>query len=507
MLKILFSSSEVQPIVKTGGLADVSGALPIAIKKLRHDVRIIMPAYGSAYSHFKRAKPVAQLQLPGLPGKINILEKKLPNSSVIVYFVDYRPAFEREGNPYVDKDGLAWPDNAERFNLFCRAVCELSVNRAGLNWQPDIVHCNDWQTGLVPALLQTESARPATVFTIHNLAYQGLFSQQTFTLLGLPDELWSPEALEFHNQFSFIKGGIVFSDRVNTVSPKYAREIQTAEFGYGLEGLLTHRSSKLSGILNGINEKEWNPETDPHIKVNYSVETISEKKQNKESLQSTFDLEIDPGALLLGFIGRLVEQKGIDLIIDIIPQLDNLPVQVVMLGTGDNKFERKLKQLTEKYSSKIKCNIGYSESLSHQIESGCDVFLMPSRFEPCGLNQMYSQRYGTIPIVNNVGGLTDSVTNLSDQYSNIEQATGLTMKQTSSEALYTQIVKAINVYQDQSKWLRLIKNGMQKDFSWKSSANDYVSLYEQALSDKTLSELPPSTTTVSGTIGIDSSTV
>lgn len=484
MLKILFASSEVQPLIKTGGLADVSGALPVALKKMRHDVRVIMPAYGDTLKKTKRAQRITTLQLPGIPGEVTILKKKLPDSTVEVYFVDYAPAFQRSGNPYVNTEGEPWHDNAERFALFCRSVCEVAQDRAGLNWKPDIVHCNDWQTGLVPALLQTESSRPATIFTIHNLAYQGLFPQQTFGYLGLPDQLWSPEALEFHHQLSFIKGGIVFADRVNTVSPRYAQEIQTAEFGYGLEGLLAHRSANLSGIINGIDDQEWNPANDPHLKSTYTLETIAQKKSNKEFLQTSFDLPVNPDALLLGFIGRLVDQKGVDLIIKLIPQLDNLPVQLVILGSGDHTLERSLKEHATKHGTTIKCHIGYNEALSHQIEGGCDVFLMPSRFEPCGLNQLYSLRYGTIPIVNNVGGLADSVTDLNEQYGNLNVATGFIMKQTSSEALYTQIVKAINIYQDPNKWLQLMKNGMNKDFSWARSANDYITLYDSALSDK-----------------------
>jgi starch synthase len=483
-MKILFASSEVQPLIKTGGLADVSGALPIALKKMRHDVRIIMPAYGDTLKKAKRTQRIAELELPGILGEITILKKKLPDSNVDVYFVDYPPAFQRGGNPYLNSEGEPWHDNAERFALFCRSVCEVAQNRAGLNWQPDIVHCNDWQTGLVPALLQIESTRPATIFTIHNLAYQGLFPQQTYGYLGLPDQLWSPEALEFHNQLSFIKGGIVFADRVNTVSPRYAREIQTAEFGYGLEGLLTHRSAKLSGIINGIDEQEWNPANDPHLKSPYSLESVAQKKPNKVFLQTSFDLPVDPDALLLGFIGRLVDQKGVDLIIKLIPALDNLPVQLVILGSGDHKLERSLKELATQHSTTIKCHIGYDETLSHQIEAGCDVFLMPSRFEPCGLNQLYSLRYGTIPIVNNVGGLADSVTDLNEQFGNLDVATGFVMKQTTHEALYTQIVKAINVYQDQNKWSQLVRNGMSKDFSWSRSANDYITLYDTALADK-----------------------
>ncbi|WP_455208574.1 glycogen synthase GlgA [Kaarinaea lacus] len=483
MLKILFASSEVQPLIKTGGLADVSGALPVALKKMRHDVRVVMPAYGDTLKKAKRAQRVTTLKLPGIPGEIAILKKKLPDANVDIYLVDYPPAFQRSGNPYVNAEGDPWSDNAERFAMFCRSVCELAQNRAGLDWQPDIVHCNDWQTALVPALLQTEASRPATVFTIHNLAYQGLFPQKIFDFLGLPDQLWSPEGLEFHNQLSFIKGGIVFADRVNTVSPRYAREIQTAEFGYGLEGLLRHRSNKLSGIINGIDELEWDPGNDPHLKSPYNLESIARKKPNKEFLQTNFELPNNPDALLLGFIGRLVDQKGVDLIIDLIPQLDNLPVQLIVLGTGDHKLERTLKELATQHSSTVKCHIGYNESLSHQIEAGCDVFLMPSRFEPCGLNQLYSLRYGTIPIVNNVGGLADSVTDLDDRYSNLEMATGFIMKQTSSKALYSQIVKAINLYQNQNKWSRLMKNGMSRDFSWVRSARDYVTLYQTALTD------------------------
>jgi starch synthase len=490
MLKILFASSEVQPLMKTGGLADVSGALPVALKNLRHDVRIIMPAYGDIFKKTKHAQRIAAIDLPGIAGEISILKKKLPGTGVDVYLVDYPPAFQRSGNPYVNTEGQPWRDNAERFALFCRSVCEVAQDRAGLNWQPDVVHCNDWQTGLAPALLQLETARPATVFTIHNMAYQGLFPREIFDVLGLADQLWSPEALEFHNQLSFIKGGIVFADRINTVSPRYAREIQTAEFGYGLEGLLKHRGNKLSGILNGIDDTAWNPADDPHLKSTYSIDTIAQKKPNKLALQTAFDLPVDPDVMLLGFIGRLVGQKGVDLIISLIPQLDHLPVQLIVLGTGDHKLERTLKELASQHSGAVKCHIGYDETLSHQIEAGCDVFLMPSRFEPCGLNQLYSLRYGTVPIVNNVGGLADSVTDLNDQHSNLDIATGFIMRQTSGTALYDQIVKAITVYENQDKWSRLMRNGMSMDFSWTRSAADYVSLYETALLDQARASKP-----------------
>ena len=484
MLKILFTSSEVQPLIKTGGLADVSGALPVALKNMQHDVRIIMPAYRDAMQKAKRAQKVASLQLPGIVGTINILKKKLPGAQVEVYFVEYGPAFDRSGNPYVDSNGDAWIDNAERFSLFCRAVCEVTQDRAGLDWKPDIVHCNDWQSGLVPALLDLETSRPATIFTIHNLAYQGLFPHSMFNALGLPHTLWSHSALEFHGEMSFIKGGIAFSDRITTVSPRYAREIQTAEFGYGLAGLLKHRSDILSGIINGIDTNTWDPQHDPHLSANYDIKTIDQKKNNKTFLQSEYNLPTKPSLLLLGFIGRLVEQKGIDLIASALPQLKNLPVQLVLLGSGDKSFETQLQKLANDQSETFSCRIGYDEALSHQIEAGCDAFLMPSRFEPCGLNQLYSLRYGTLPIVNNVGGLADTIDNLDVDYGNLDQATGFVMKDTSATALYSEIVRAINLYQDQNKWTTLVKNGMQRDFSWTSSANAYLELYSAVLAEQ-----------------------
>ena len=302
MHKILFASSEVQPLIKTGGLADVSGALPIALKALKCDVRIIMPAYSEATKTTKRLKTVGEFYLPGIAGKILIKERKLPQSSIKVLFVDYPAAFARMGNPYTMDNGKSWPDNAERFALFCRAIVEVAQNRIDLQWQPDIVHCNDWQTGLVPALLSLETIRPATVFTIHNLAYQGIFDMDAFRHLGLPDQLWSYDALEFHNQLSFIKGGLVFSDQITTVSPRYAKEIQTSEFGNGLEDLLKFKQSMLTGILNGIDMDTWDPASDVHIAKNFDISHIENKAINKTALQEQFGLSIDKSILLIGAI-------------------------------------------------------------------------------------------------------------------------------------------------------------------------------------------------------------
>ena len=498
MQKILFISSEAQPLIKTGGLADVSGALPAALKAMRHNVRLMLPAYGEVLAKLDKPKTVAQLHIPGLPGSVELLEDKLPTSGVKLLLVKYGPAYDRPGNPYVDPQGHPWPDNAERYALLARAATLVALNQAGLDWQPDVVHCNDWQTGLVPALLYSEShtlqrPRPATIFTIHNLAYQGLFPQHVFNELALPQHLWSPSALEFHGQLSFIKGGIVFADRVNTVSPRYAEEIQTAEFGYGLEGLLQHRRSVLSGIINGIDDAEWNPETDPHIAAQYTAETLQNKKKNKLDLQHYYKLPDDRDVMLLGFIGRLVEQKGVDLIIKAIKQCAGQAFQFVFLGSGNTKLEEELKQLAAANPDQIGVYIGYNEALAHKIEAGSDCFMMPSRFEPCGLNQLYSLRYGTVPIVTDVGGLSDTITDVRHSQRKKAQATGIKLSAINATALYDAFQQAYALYQQPEQWNTLIHNGMTQSFNWQTSAKHYLALYKTAAQQQTqkLSVLSP----------------
>jgi len=484
MSKILFACSEVHPLIKTGGLADVSGALPIALKALHCDVRIILPAYADAIKNVKRLRTVAGIHLPGLPGEVEILQGKLPNCDISVLFVKYDPAFKRSGNPYSDAHGLPWPDNAERFTLFCRAITEVAQNRAGINWQPDVVHCNDWQTGLVPALLSLDQARPATLFTIHNLAYQGLFPSATFQALGLPPFLWSHNALEFHQQLSFIKGGLIFADQINTVSPSYAKEIQTTAFGAGLEGLLTHRQAALTGIVNGIDDTIWNPATDPLIHKHYDSQHLSNKQANKDHLQSMFNLPLSKDRLLLGFIGRLVEQKGIDLILSLIRQVEQYPIQLIILGSGDSRFEIQLKELALKYPQQVACRIGYDETLAHQIEAGADAFLMPSRFEPCGLNQLYSLQYGTVPIVHHVGGLADTVVDTNEDTLAGNQATGIVFKEPSDTALIVAVNRAVALFANQRSWKKIMRNGINSRFNWRKSALQYIKLYKKAIAER-----------------------
>jgi len=475
MENILFAASEVFPLVKTGGLADVASGLPRALKGQRTDIRIIMPAYNSAMQHAPQARRVGQWQIHGGTEPVTLWEDRLPNSSVKVWLVDH-PLFRRDGGPYVDDNGEPWSDNAQRFTLFCRAVVDVAANRAGLDWAVDLVHCNDWQTGLVPALLKYENLAVASVFTVHNLAYQGLFERGVIESLQLPESLWSINGMEFYGKLSFIKGGLVFADMINTVSPNYGREITSDEFGCGLEHLLQSRADRLTGILNGIDEKIWNPRNDPLIHQHYGIKNIKDKRINKTALQRKFDLPERADHPLIGHVGRLVTQKGIDMLIDVLPEWMEKPVQFVILGSGDKQLEQALLDCSHAYPQNIAVKVGYDEALGHQIEAGVDMFLMPSRFEPCGLNQLYSLRYGTIPLVHGVGGLADTVIDESQG----EEATGFVFHGADPDHLNETLLRALQCYADQRRWRQLIGNAMKQDFSWKSSAKQYRQLYRQA---------------------------
>ena len=477
-MRVLFVTSEAYPLIKTGGLGDVAGSLPRALQELGQDVRLIMPAYADAVTRAGKLTPVAEFTEGG--DRVTLLEGELPGSRLPVWLVDAPGYFDRPGNPYLDPAGHVWPDNAARFALFCRIATRIARNQGGLDWQPDLVHCHDWQSALVPALLDLAPARPATVFTIHNLAYQGLFPAETLQQLGLPASWWSHHQLEFHGQLSFIKGALVFADRINTVSPTYAREIQTPEFGCGLDGLLRHRSAVLSGILNGIDTDEWNPQTDPLLVKNYDVKNLDDKLPNKLALQNEFGLPQEPDIPVLGLISRLVPQKGIDIILDAMPELIKLRMQLVILGSGDRKLEARLREWARLHPERLAVRIGYDESLAHHIEAGADMYLMPSRFEPCGLNQMYSLRYGTVPIVRNVGGLADTVVDTTDTTLADETANGFVVTRDDSTALRVGIKRGLVLYTDRPRWRQLQITGMQQDFSWQHSAREYLALYQLA---------------------------
>ncbi|ESS72585.1 glycogen synthase 1 [Methyloglobulus morosus KoM1] len=474
MKKILFVSSEAHPLIKTGGLADVSGSLPKALAELSQDVRLILPNYQGIKSD-KEVRFLCSLRVDNRD--VNLLETQLPDSEITVWLVDYPEFYHRPGNPYLDGLGNSWPDNADRFALFCRIAVEVAMNRANLDWQPDIVHCNDWQSGLVPALLSLEVDSPASVFTIHNLAYQGLFPAESIQGLSLPGQLWHPEGLEFYHMLSFIKGGLVYADHITTVSPTYALEIQTSAYGCGLEGLLLHRKDVLRGILNGIDLEVWSPETDPLIPQHYRIASLADKQYNKSEIQRKFALPVNDHVPLFGLIGRLVEQKGIDLIIDCLPDMLSMPMQLVLLGSGDKVYEQRLQNLAHVYPDKMAITLGYDEPLAHLIEAGSDVFLMPSRFEPCGLNQMYSQRYGTLPIVRKTGGLADTVVDTLPETIADRTATGFVFNEASASSLLEAIKRAMILYSDKKAWATIQTNAMKKDFSWRHSAEQYLMLY------------------------------
>ena len=475
MKKILFVTSEAHPLIKTGGLADVCGSLPKALAELSQDIKLIIPNY-QALKITENVRFLCSIRVDNR--NINILETRMPDSHVTVWLVDYPAYYNYPGNPYVDEKGEPWPINAERFALFCRIAVEAAMNRVHQDWKPDIVHCNDWQTGLVPALLSLEHDRPSTVFTIHNMAYQGLFPGSTAAALNLPGKLWHPAGLEFHEMLSFIKGGLVYADHITTVSPTYALEIQTPEFGYGLEGLLDHRKEFLGGIINGIDMDQWNPETDPYITQHFTAATLNKKQLNKSELQRRFALPVNDRVPLFGLIGRLVEQKGIDLILECLPEMVTMDMQFVLLGSGDKDFEKQLQKLAHLYPDKIAITIGYDESLAHLIEAGADIFLMPSRFEPCGLNQMYSQRYGTIPIVRKTGGLADTVADTLPETLANQTASGIVFNEASSGSLLEAIKRTLILYSSPDTWKKMQINAMKKDFSWQRSAEQYLALYE-----------------------------
>ncbi len=481
MLRILFVASEAHPLIKTGGLGDVAGALPAALQTEGHDVRLLLPGYRGALERAGRLEEVTRLTLPPAATVARLMEGRLPGSQVPVWLADCPAAYDRDGGPYLDPLGHPWEDNAVRFALLARVAAAIALGQAGIAWRPDVVHANDWQTALTPVFMKDAAQRPASVFTVHNLAYQGLFDRTLLGRLGLPESLWSPESLEFHGQLSFIKGGLVYSDMLSTVSPTYAREIRTPDFGCGLDGLLRHRADRLAGILNGIDDSEWDPARDPRIAHHYDCGHIPGKYANKRALQAENSLEENPRAPLLGMVSRLVRQKGIDLVLEAIPHLMQERAQLVFLGSGERSYEDALRSAQRRYPGRIAVRIGFDEGAAHRIESGADMFLMPSRFEPCGLNQLYSLRYGTVPIVRRIGGLADTVVDATAASLQAGTATGIAFDGDSVEALVAALTRALALYADAPAWHRLMVSGMQRDFSWRESARRYADLYREVL--------------------------
>ncbi len=482
-LSVLFATSEVAPLIKTGGLADVAGSLPAALMQAGLDVRVLVPGYRQLLENVKsRGKLVSFPAIGEMPAS-QLLAAKLPNG-VPLLIVDCAQLYDRPGGPYQDVAGNDWPDNALRFGLLSYLAAVLAGASSPLPWRPRILHCNDWQTGLAPAYLRfMNGEKSRTVMTIHNLAYQGIFPPQTTSRLGLPPSSFSPDGIEYYGNVSFLKAGLFYADRITTVSPHYAHEIQSEPLGMGMQGLLAHRSASLTGILNGIDTDAWDPETDPYIARYYNAVRLPAKLENKRALQVRLGLEQRDDVPLLGSIGRLAHQKGFDLLAEIAPDLLEVPAQIAILGSGDTALQDSLQALSKANPGKAGVFIGYDESMAHLIEAGADIFLMPSRFEPCGLNQMYSQRYGTPPVVHDTGGLHDSVVDCTPQTVADKTATGFVFAPATSTALLAATKRAIAAYGDKRTWRQLQKNGMARDFSWDASAQRYIAMYESLLQE------------------------
>jgi starch synthase len=491
-MRVILASSEVVPFAKTGGLADVAGVLPRELEKLGHDVSIFLPAYQSIDRKLHEIKdanisfeiPIGDRLVAG-----KLLETVLPDSHVKVFLVEQPGYFNRDS--FYGQSGKDFSDNCERFTFFCRAILESLIQRGEA---PDLIHCNDWQTGLIPAVLKTDYNHHScfeatrTLLTIHNLAYQGLFDYEKMAITGMAAKYFNWQQVEFFGKLNLLKTGIVFADMINTVSPTYAREIREPEQGCGLEGVLQERSGQLTGILNGIDVDDWNPETDPFLEENYSSNFNVHagnpgKLVCKQALQKEANLKQDPEIPLIGIVGRLASQKGWPLILPVMKEfLENMNAQWVVLGTGDPNYHQQLETLQQKYPDKLGLNLGFSNEFAHRIEAGSDMFLMPSQYEPCGLNQMYSMAYGTVPIVRRTGGLADTVVNATHETCEYGTANGFCFDEFTEEALRTAVKSALQMYNDHRPiWNQLMQAGMKRDWSWRRSAKQYEELYRRTI--------------------------
>jgi starch synthase len=475
-MKILFVSPEGLPFSKTGGLADVVEALPRSLVESGHQVAVLLPRYRGNQA---ARTIVPSLTMPlGTSTRFPAISEAGTFQGVRYYFVDDSEYFQRE-KLYGDKSG-DYPDNARRFGELSRAAIEFAKQV----WMPDVMHCHDWQAALAPIYLRTIYARDRAlealpvVFTVHNLGYQGLFMRPTLSLLGLPEELFRIDALEYYGKINLLKGGLIFSDYITTVSRKYAQEIQTKEYGCGLEGVIRSRANRLTGILNGVDYSQWNPETDTNVVATYSEKVMDGKKLCKKDLLAAFQLPVDNmSRAVIGMVSRFVDQKGFDLIAEMAGELMKEDFALVALGNGDAKYEKLFLGLAKQYPSRVGLKIAYDNVVAHKIEAGADMFLMPSRYEPCGLNQIYSLRYGTVPVVRATGGLDDTVEAFDGKTG---RGTGFKFEAYDGAALVKCVREALAAYTDLRQWRTLQKNGMTKDFSWKTSAAQYIKLYETA---------------------------
>jgi len=484
-MNVLYIVSEVAPFSKTGGLGDVAGALPKYLSKQGVNVSVMSPLYRrvrQASGDLKDTGVEVEVTLNQDTIRGRVFESRLPGSDVPVYFLENERYYDREELYGTSKGDF--PDNCERFVFFCRGVME-AIKRMPL--EVDLIHSNDWQTGLIPVYVKTiykeqEKIRDiATLFTIHNIAYQGLFWHWDVPLTGLSWDLFNYKELEFFGKINLLKGGIVFSDIVTTVSRTYAKEIQTPEFGCGLEGVLAWRSRDLHGILNGVDYSEWNPETDRYLPANYSAKDFKGKRVCKQVLQKRMGLPANKKIPLLGFIGRLTAQKGLDILAEAMDELMKMDVQFVLLGSGEQKYQELLQGIAQKYRGKLALQIAFDIELSHIMQAGCDIMLVPSQYEPCGLNQMYSMKYATVPLARKTGGLADTIVDATEENIRRGEGTGFLFEAPRADALIGALSKALTFYRHPEQWKKLMLNCTAQDWSWNRSAAEYVRLYEMAI--------------------------
>ena len=479
-MTVLHVAAEVYPLVKTGGLADVVAALPPALAETGADVRLLLPGLPAILDAVQSARPVVNIGACFGALKVRLLLGRMPGTHLPVYVIDAPHLYRRGGSPYQASDGSEWPDNLQRFALLGWVAAHLAADDADPDWVPDIVHAHDWHAAMACAYMADHlPTRAASVFTVHNLAFQGLFAHHDWALLGLSSRYMSPSGLEFHGQLSFMKAGLKFADKVTTVSPTYAREIATHEFGCGLDGVIRGRGADVSGILNGIDGAVWSPEHDDAIPARYSATQLAGKQACRQALQADLGLQADPKALLLTVVSRLTAQKGLDLVLAALPALVLEGVQFAVQGTGEPALEAAFRMAAQAHPGRVAVHIGYDEPRAHRMIAGADVIAVPSRFEPCGLTQLYGLRYGTLPIVRRVGGLADTVADGSE----VAQ-TGFAFDAATPSAFEVCVRRALALHAQTPAWQAVMARGMAQDLSWAGPARDYLALYGQALQSR-----------------------
>lgn len=484
-MRVLFASSEIHPLAKTGGLADVSEALPLALAELGIDIQLIMQGYPSAVDQVVDKHVTAVLHDVLGFENVRLVQARMPKTGLPVWLIDCPALFKREGGPYQDPKGNEWQDNAVRFAMLNHVAAKLSLGTTPIKWRPDVAHANDWHTGLLPALLAGKKAeRPATIFTIHNMAYQGLFSAEVLEQIGCDTDGLDPNCLEFFGKILFLKAGIHFGDHLTTVSPTYAREIMTPEFGYGLDGLLQKRNRDVSGILNGVDYGIWDPRHDPILPDRYDPDDMSGKQTCKRSLQKAYGLDIDHDRPIIAFISRITHQKMADCVLEVLPWIESQGAQIILVAEGENDLESGFLQAAQ-HLPQVAVQVGYDEPSAHRLLAGADILLAPSRFEPCGLTHLYAMRYGTIPVVRCTGGLADTVIDGTASAHGDAGATGYVFQECTTRDMMTALKAALDAFRYPLLWRHTMLNAVTADFGWEDSAKRYLALY-QKLSGQTI---------------------